>query len=244
MTSFSDVSGKDERCFSQSRHRGPQCDGCAAKRLHGGPARAGLVASAQRHDPVADPGRLSDPQTVLCSGLRQNRIDHPDVPGRRGAVSARHRSLHGPPPAALLGGRGHDLHAGRRGQSRFCVELHGHPGLGRTGRDRLVHLSPRSYAIGPIRLRRPTGSRPGHLSGRGTDGRRAWSASGRVHHRASRAGEPRRVRRHDDHRHGAPDVDRAAASSDPRAFQRDRLACTRAWQANASLARRRSCSVW
>ena len=54
----------------------------------------------------------------------------------------RDRSLHGPPPAALLGGPWHDLHAGWRGQSRFRLELPRHPGLGRTGWDRLVDLSP------------------------------------------------------------------------------------------------------
>ena len=57
---------------------------------------------AQRHDPVAAAGDLSDAEGRLRAELRADRPDHPRLPAHRLAAAARRRALHRPSAAALL----------------------------------------------------------------------------------------------------------------------------------------------
>ena len=83
--------------------------GCATHAARRRLPRAGrhqLLPPAQRHDPVAAAGDLSDPQDELRARLRPDRPHHARLPAHRVAAAAAGRALHRPPPDAVLAAAG------------------------------------------------------------------------------------------------------------------------------------------
>ena len=113
-----------------------------------------FLASAERHDSVAHPRAVSDPEVVLRAEFLAGRPAdaHPDAD--RIAAPAGRRSLHGPPARAVFARRRHGLFAGRLAAAVGGRDVWLASRGGRTGRHRFVGVSSRVVADRAHGLRR------------------------------------------------------------------------------------------
>ena len=157
------------------------------------PPGAERRASAQRPDPVDDPGHVSASQGDVPAGLRADRADHARVPGDLVAAAAGARLRHGPQAVALRDGRRHGLDAGRAARAGVRGQLRDGARLGGPGRARLGRVPSGSDAHGAPRRRRPAGLCARHFPDRRTR---------RIRDRAAARGDDRGAARADESRLG------------------------------------------
>ena len=175
------------------------------------------LASAERHDPVADPVDLSDSQGVVSAELLADRPDRADAAVDGLAAAAGGRDVHRSAADAVLARRRHGVFARRLDAVVGRRYAGDDPAGGRPRRSRLLGLPSgivSHRAHGFWRTARP---RPVGLSGWRQSRFVARAAARRVRRRAARAGEPGLVRADCGRRDGAAAAGRPLVGASPAA---------------------------